>query len=217
MKIDKKIYENSLLQSIPALSKKYDKGLRGLESIIQENLCKSLKKSFVIEEQKSLTDLGGKNLWENIRTPQIDIFITKHSHALELKVVRMPNKKHAAINQRLYDIGQISSDYWRLKYAEKIKSAELGILLCGPLVWDFDGPKHVLREFHNRMFLDYMVSNMWGELKTELTPSSNKYKQRKCQVEAIKEMGFSKPFYDLPENWMIFTNDRFAYVSIPVE
>ncbi|MBF0231222.1 MAG: hypothetical protein HQK63_16785 [Desulfamplus sp.] len=42
-------------------------------------------------------------------------------------------------------------------------------------------------------------------------------KQRKYQIECIEEMGFKKPFFEKPTDWMIVAKDGYAYVSIPVK
>lgn len=221
MQIEKKYYKEALKNSINELEAICNKGeMRGLEAIIHKNLCSSFENEYECEKEKSLKYLGGNNIWKNDRIAKVDIAIKidqSNFHAIELKVVRMPNKKHASTNQCLYEIGQISSDYWRLKNAIKVKSGELGILLCGPLVKDLKTPIPILREFHNRMFLDYITSSTWGELKNELLSSSPMCKQRKYQIECIEEMGFTKPFIEKPTDWMIIAKDAYAYVSIPVK
>ncbi|HBU06766.1 MAG TPA: hypothetical protein DEB09_01655 [Candidatus Magasanikbacteria bacterium] len=216
--MNKKIYTEALSLSIRKLSKIIKSGhLRGLESIIQENLCTTLNKyNYNVVREKPLSELGGKNLWDNSGNPRIDI-VLDNNHAIELKVIRLPNKDHTSPNQRLYDIGQISSDYWRLKQAKAVTKAELGILLCGPLVMDLQTPTSIVREFHNRMFLDFTISKKYGELHKELKePSSSMYEQRKLQLIAIKEMGFDKPFIKLPNEWFVVVKEGFAYVSIPI-
>ncbi|MBF0412595.1 MAG: hypothetical protein HQK70_07785 [Desulfamplus sp.] len=119
MEIEEQYYKNALENSINELEAIYNKGkMRGLEAIIHKNICSSFGNKYKCEKQKSLVGLEGNNIWENAGITKVDIAIKidkSNFHAIELKVVRMPNKKHASTNQCLYDIGQISSDYWRLK------------------------------------------------------------------------------------------------------
>ena len=67
-------------------------------------------------------------------------------------MVRLPRLNATASNS-LYDIGQLSSDYWRLKYAKKLSGGELVVLLYGSLIDELRRPISILREFHNRMYI----------------------------------------------------------------
>ena len=68
-------------------------------------------------------------------------------------MVRVP-RIGAVPSNALYDIGQISSDYWRIQNAKLLNGGELCILIYGALIAELCKPSEVLREFQNRMFVD---------------------------------------------------------------
>jgi hypothetical protein len=213
------IYRDAVRGASSRLKKILSRGsLRGLEAIIQELLVVQLSKNgFSISEQALLEAYGGRNLWQNDGRPRIDVVIEGNSpHAIELKVVHLPDYKHSSANQRLWSIGQISADYWRIKAARKIASGELGILVVGDIIGIAGTPGRVLREFHNAMYLDYAASSSWGELRDQLKPSSELYKQRRIQVKALKEMGLTLPFQGQQKNWLSIVCGDYAYVRIPI-
>ena len=193
--------------------------LRGLEAIMQDSLCSELVDyGYRFSEQALLEAYGGRNLWENSGRPRVDILIdTGKLHAIELKVIQLPEYKHSSPKQRLWNLGQITSDYWRIKSAKNINTGELGILVVGELVGVAKTPKRVLAEFHNAMYLDFVVSSSWGELRDELDPKSGLYRQRKMQFRALKEMGFSQPFSITPEYWLSIVTEDQAYIRIPIK
>lgn len=215
----KHAYTKALNNSVIELDKIYNGGqMRGLEDIIHKNLsCILTENGYAIFNEMKLAELGGKNFWQDDGQPRVDIVIENNGYyGIELKVIRMPNKYHESNSQRLWDIGQISSDYWRIKNAKKIKSGELGILLCGPLVKDLESPLPIAREFHNRMFLDFMVSKTCGELTNKAMKKNGLLVQRKAQIEVIKKMGFDVPFCKLNPGWSVSVAKGYAYISIPI-
>ena len=217
MRIDEKIYKKALKKAEPELKKVLKKGLMGLEKIIRDTLFDNIKKSEGDLIEKSLKELGGERLWKE-KKPRVDIAIEENGyyHAVELKVVKLPNTKHTSPFQRFWDIGQLSSDYWSLKYAKKIKSAELGVLLVGEIPQIIKNETHLLRIFHDSMFIDYFVSLQKGCLSQEGIKKEKIKEQRIKQIKMIKEMGFDKPFERKQKNWKIIKYNDFAYISIPV-
>jgi hypothetical protein len=218
--LSKYTYTKALNNSVDELDRIYNRDqMRGLEDIIHKNLSHILTENgYAIINEMKLTELGGKNFWQDDGQPRVDIVIENNGYyGIELKVIRMPSKYHESNSQRLWDIGQISSDYWRIKNAKKIKSGELGILLCGPLVKDLESPLYIAREFHNRMFLDFMISKAWGELTNKTMKKNGMLVQRKAQIEVMKEMGFDVPFCKLNPEWSVSVVKGYAYISIPIK
>jgi len=168
-----------------------NQGARGLERIVRDALAQRL---IGCETERKLDSVGARQLW-NSSEGRIDI--VHGDHGIEAKVVRLPRHKATASNS-LYDVGQLSSDYWRLANAGGLVSAELVVLLYGPLVEDLPGPAAIYREFHNRMYVDYMTSRKYAELDISALPSltaddRQKTGERRRQIRAIKQMGFSEP------------------------
>ena len=219
MNLPASLYSLALHNVASRLGKIYSQGrLRGLEATIQEGLCRELDRAGIsLEQQVSLHDLGGKNLWEYSGVPRVDIVVGEtEKHAIELKVIELPNFAHAAPLQRLWHIGQLSSDYWRIKKATSIGTGELGVLALGSMVAAARTPDRTLRQFHDAMYLDYTVSLLYGELKNELRPSSPMYAQRRDQQKAIREMGLDIPFVEKQAKWMVAAFREFAYIKIPI-
>ena len=179
-------------------------GQKGAEPIVQECLAKLLGKESKLEVP--LEQISAKQAWDS-DSGRLDLLFKKHG--IELKVIQMPRIKNTASNA-LYDIGQISSDYWRLQNADNLNSGELVILLIGILVQAYDSPGQLLREFHNRMFVDFYTSMLHGELSEESILIS-----RSRQISSIYQMGFDKPYSNALGKKLVL-HDDLALVSIPV-
>lgn len=178
---------------------------KGIEKSVQLALLNVLG-----EEARSeipLQDIGTEQVWAGTQG-RLDVLIG--THGFELKVIRLP-RLDAVPSKALYDIGQLSGDYWRIKNAKKLTSGELVVLLHGSLVNDLEKPTAILREFHNRMFVDYKTSLKFGELAEE---KNNPNRVR--QIDAIRSMGFDKPYCD-KGNRKIVTFNGLALVSITVQ
>lgn len=192
-------YNAALSTSISALR---DSPPQGMERIIQIAIARQIPEARL---EVPLKEVGIKQAWgeENGR-----VDIVTGMHGIELKVVRMPRLR-ATPSTALYDIGQLSSDYWRLSAAKRLMSGELIVLLYGALVRELRSKNAIYREFHNRMYVDYITSVSFGELKSQSSEL-----RRKRQVAAIKAMGFDKPCAHRQHK--VFTSDEFAMVSIDV-
>jgi hypothetical protein len=179
----------------------------GMEAIIRDSVKDALPGAIT---EVPLRQIGAERL-EQERRGRVDILSA--DHAIELKVIRMPRLK-ATPGNALYDVGQLSWDYWTLREAKKISSAELIILLYGELISALSRPsprpKAVYREFHNRMFVDFTSSLLDGELKKEQGMSN-----RRKQIDAIKAMGFDKPCDKVSRP--VVVHGAFALVSIEVD
>jgi len=179
-------------------------GQKGVEPIVQKCLAKLLGNESKLEVP--LVKIGAKTAWDS-DSGRLDLLHNKHG--IELKVIQIPRVKTTASNA-LYDIGQISSDYWRLQNAQELNSGELVILLIGVLIKAYESPGQVLREFHNRMFVDFSTSMFHGELAEESTLTN-----RSRQIGSIYQMGFDKP-YSNPLGKKLVLHDGLGLVSIPV-
>ena len=178
-------------------------GASGLEAIVQDSILSILSGA---KKEVPLSDIGALTPWDSTGG-RIDIVADKHG--IEIKVIEFPHVGLTPSNS-LYDIGQISSDYWRIKNAEHLDSGELILLLRGPLVSILKKPSKIGREFHNRMFLDFKTSLYHGELSRQ---KNNIVRQR--QISAIKEMGFDFPAGS-KINKKVFVEQRYAIISVPV-
>lgn len=141
------------------------------------------------------------------------IDIVAAGHGIEFKTVRLP-RLEASVAQALYDLGPLSLDYARLENAGKLTSGELLILLHGPLAADLAGNVSLLREFHNRLFVDFRTSRKFGQLKK---PHDRKWREQ--QIEVIKSMGLDQPFLKDATKMKLYRlefDSPLALVSIPV-
>ena len=180
----------------------------GFEAEIQKHLAAAI--GDLARTEVPLSEIGACQVWGD-NNGRLDIL---HSdYGIELKVVRIP-RIGAVPSKALYDIGQLSSDYWRIKNAHKLKGGELCILLYGCLVSELSELSNdtaILREFHNRLFVDFSTSLQYGELKHQ-----SKSEQRKKQIAVIKEMGFHAP-YNEKMGKKIVVDEEFALIIVPVE
>ena len=186
--MSKKIDFKRVLISIQNDLNEFDKKgiLKGMEALLQKAVHKSIPGS---RREVDLKEMGAVAVNDGIRG-KIDI--VSDTHGIELKVIEFPRIKNVTLP--LYDIGQISGDYWRLKNAGMLKSFEIIILLHGDLVKILKTPKQIHREFHNRMFVDYSTA-MEAKDSKGFTNVNSKYLQtRKRQLKIIKELEFNIPF-----------------------
>lgn len=179
---------------------------KGFESVIQKHLVDAI--GTFAKTEVSLKRIGACQACGS-ENGRLDIRLG--DYGIELKVVRIPRFGAVASNA-LYDIGQLSSDYWRIKNAQKLRGGELCILLYGCLIAELSNPTAILREFHNRMFIDFSTSMHFGELLKEQKTSD----QRQKQIDAIKEMGFHAP-YNEKMGKKIVVDEEFALIVIPVK
>lgn len=79
------------------------------------------------------------------------------------------------------------------------------------------GRGSIYREFHNRMYVDYTTSCLFGELHPDHVANGAAWKQgmRPLQHRAIKKMGFHKPCSDA-QQYTVVTDADLALISIPV-
>ncbi|MCI5127184.1 MAG: hypothetical protein D3907_01510 [Candidatus Electrothrix sp. AUS3] len=197
-----KVYEDTLLKAKEELRSL--KSPNGFEYVVQKHLAAVIGNP--AKREVPLSKIGAIQAWGGEKG-RLDILY--RNYGIELKVVRVP-RIGAVPSNALYDIGQLSSDYWRIHNA-KLEGGELCVLLYGCLVTELNKPSAILREFHNRMFLDFYTSLKYGELKTQ-----SKSEQRIRQIGAIKEMGFDTPYLNKAGKKSV-VNDEFALIIIPVK
>ena len=175
----------------------------GLERILQEEMAVALPAA---RREVRLAAVSAETIFG---TSAGSIDLVHKQHGIEVKVVQFPRAK-AVPSNALYDIGQLSSDYWRLAHAKTLTSGELLVLLCGPLVASLAKATAICREFHNRMYVDYQTSAMFGELSVE-----SDIPHRKRQVSAIQRMGLNVPAND-GRRFKTVVSSEFALLSVPV-
>lgn len=197
------VYEDALLKAKEELRSL--KSPNGFEDVVQKHLTAVIGNP--AKREVPLSQIGAIQAWGDEKG-RLDILYC--NYGIELKVVRVP-RIGAVPSNALYDIGQLSSDYWRIQNAKQLEGGELCVLLYGCLVTELNKPSAILREFHNRMFLDFYTSLKYGELKTQ-----SKSEQRIRQIGAIKEMGFDTPYLDKAGKKSV-VNDEFALIIIPVK
>ena len=187
---------------------------RGMEKVYHTALMEVLENSPKFNEirrEVPLEDIGGRVVDDRSRG-RVDIVIegkNSNVHAIELKIVRLPREKHLSPNQSLYDIGQITGDFLRLKGAKKLTSFDCAIILHGVLLSVYGTPKSLLREFHNRMFVDFKTSEMGRELKVEKS-----HPLRKKQKRLIKQLGLDRPFTQLTDSMSAQTSGKLGLITI---
>lgn len=203
-------YREALKKCAPELE--IHVGAKGLEGIIHKALLAQLDDPSKRKEVR-LSSVGGR-LARSEGDGRVDIVCAEHG--IELKAVRLPRLKVSTFYS-LYDLGQLSSDYWRLRGATGLRSGELIVLLYGPLVADLPNEAAVYREFHNRMYIDFATSRMFGELSPAWLAKEPIQTQllRKRQTQAIKQIGFHKPCETAARRTV--REGNFALVSIDVK
>jgi len=202
------MFKNSVYEEALSNTKKELRNLNspnGFEAVIQKHLAAALGN--LAKREVPLSKIGACQAWGD-KKGRLDILYS--DYGIELKVIQIP-RIGAVPSNALYDVGQLSSDYWRIQNANKLKGGELCILLYGPLVSELRKPPAILREFHNRMFVDFSTSLQYGELNHQ-----SKSEQRKKQIDAIKEIGFHRP-YNKKAGKKIVVDDEYALIVIPVK
>ena len=184
-----------------------------MEKVVQEAYRAVLEENdFTVETEVPLSTVGAKRPNDSANG-RIDI--VSSDYGIELKVVSIPRSK-ARRTAYLWDIGQISFDHWTIRNAKKLSDGELGILLYGPFVTSLESSTEILREFHNKMFVDYKTSSEFGELKRDLEIGDPEMKRcRKRQISSIEEMKMDLP-YSGKNGCKIFVHKSMALVVIPV-
>ena len=188
---------------------------RGMEKVYHAALLEVLEsnpKFNKVRREVPLECIGGQVVDDRSRG-RVDIVIegkNSNVHAIELKIVQLPREKNLSPNQSLYDIGQITGDFLRLKGAEKLTSFDCVIILHGVLLSVYGTRKPLLREFHNRMFVDFKTSEMGGELKTK-----KNHPLRKKQKRLIKQLSLDEPFTPSTKSMHARTVGKLGLITIP--
>ena len=196
------------------LKKSKERQYRGMEKVYHMALIEVLEnnpKFIEIRHEAPLEEIGGRIVDDTSRG-RVDIVIegkNSNVHAIELKVVQLPREKNLSPMQSLYDIGQITRDFLRLKQAKKLTSFDCVIVLHGGLLSVYETPKALLREFHNRMFVDFKTSEMAGELKTEKS-----HPLRKKQRRLIKQLSLDQPFTQSTKSMRALTSKNLGLITI---
>lgn len=131
---------------------------RGTEARFQSKVVRHLPKNLKQGIQSNVRGEGLKilNLVGGRSRVLLD-FVINCDHVFELKVVRMPQKISTSSKGSLYDVGQIITDIDRA-YQANVKSINALVLLYGPLVEDLASSNSIIREFHDRCYLDISKS-----------------------------------------------------------
>jgi hypothetical protein len=135
--------------------------------------------------------VGAKSVWDESAAGHIDCLlrIKQTRIGIEHKVIRLPRKRSIHPSGSLYDLGQITADYIRLRDAAGLSGGFCLLIVHGPLVRDSQSSMAVHRHLHNMLFIDYCVSAHSGELADKAVS----YRRR--QVEAIFELGINQPYF----------------------
>ena len=209
MRISPQTYAAVLQRCEPKLRGR--NGSAGTENIVRDALAAALKGSAT---EVSLASVGGTPP-DSAARARIDI--VDDAHGIELKVIRLPRVKDCSPSRCLYDLGQLANDYLKLASARNLASGELVVLLHGPLVAEYDRTS-LLREFHNRMFVDYTTARQLGELRPEVIAQEPVWKQRmrKLQLRVIRRLGLDAPFGVTAGFANVVKKGDLALVGIPV-
>ena len=194
-------YRQALAECVANLDS--SKSPRGMEGLIQLSISKALPGSRM---EVPLSEIGAVSVNGNA-SGRIDI--VHETHGIELKVVRMPRIGSSGSNA-LYDVGQLTADYWRLWKAKGLTSGELLILVYGPLIPELKTVAPICRELHNRLYVDFQTSKQFFELREQCREEG-----RIRQISAAKEMGVNRPCRK--PIWKAHVIGKFALVSVPVD
>ena len=187
---------------------------RGMEDVNHTALIEVLennRKFNRVMREVPLEDIDGRVVDDRSRG-RVDIVIegtNSNVHAIELKVVQLPREKNLRPMRSLYDIGQITGDFLRLKGAKTLTSFDCVICLHGGLLSVYGTSKALLREFHNRMFVDFKTSEIAGQLKTERS-----HPLRKKQYRLIKQLGLDQPFTQSTGLMRAVTSEKLGLITI---
>ena len=186
---------------------------RGMEAVYGNTLMQVLRENpkFEIKPEEPIKKFGGQAVGGRSRG-RVDIVIedkNSNVHAIEIKIVQLPREKNLGPRQCLYDIGQITRDFVKLNEAKEVISFDCIIVLHGAFVSERSTSKALLREFHNRMFVDFKTSEVAGELKAE-----QKDPFRKKQKRLIKQLGLDQPFTQSTDSVRALTSERLGLITI---
>lgn len=181
-------------------------GARGMEQVIQRSILNQLP---VARQEVPLHEVGAIR-FDGENTGWMDIVAGEApgQHGIELKVVRLPRLR-AVPSNALYDVGQLTADYWRISNATELHSGELLILLYGPMVPDLQSGAAICRELHNRLYVDFQTSLQFAELREQRGLDG-----RVRQMAVAEVMGVDRPCER--STWTSYVNGNYALVSIPV-
>ena len=187
---------------------------QGMERVYRDTLIEVLKENQNFSEVRRevpLENIGGEAL-AGVGAGYVDIVVKDNNsnvHGIELKIVQLPRERHLAPMQCLFDIGQITWDFLRLKGAKKLTSFDCVIVLHGGFLSVRRTRHTLLREFHNRMFVDFKTSLTAGELKVQKDDPV-----RKKQVQLIKQLGLDQPFTEKTDSMLARTGKRLGLIRI---
>ena len=209
-------YRSALQVCESDLTKRSTEGrYRGMERVYQVALMEMLRNSRRFEKvtcEVPLEKIGGQVV-DDRRHGRVDIVVedkNSNVHAIEIKLVQLPRKTNLTSMRCLFDIGQITGDFLRLEGAKGRTSFDCVIVLHGVLLSVYGTPKKLLREFHNRMFVDFKTSEMAGELRSERC-----LQLRKEQTRLIKQLGLDQPFTQFTGSMHARTANKLGVITIP--
>lgn len=181
-------------------------GARGMERVIQRSILNELP---VARQEVPLHDVGAIR-FDGEDTGRMDIVVGRNpgQHGVEIKVVRLPRLRAVPANA-LYDVGQLTADYWRISNATELRSGELLILLYGPMVLDLKSGAAICRELHNRLYVDFQTSLQFAELREQ-----GGLDGRVRQMAVAEVMGIDRPCER--STWTSYVKGNYALVSVPV-
>lgn len=177
------------------LSNRLSEKPAGCEAIFRDALVEVCAEKYSdVRREVPLKDIGATRVWD--RRPaspsnrtKVDIYIPSKAYAAEIKVVQLPRLKRTAVNDALWDLGQVTADYWTLSTASQLEAAHCVILLHGALVGNGFSRPFVERTFHNQMYLDFQMSTLWGQLKRE-----GREVRRRKQISVVQHLGWDHPY-----------------------
>ncbi|MCY4231589.1 MAG: hypothetical protein OXF26_12105 [Alphaproteobacteria bacterium] len=188
---------------------------RGMEKVYQEALVEVLEKNRRKVRREVLLDKICGQVVDDRSRGYVDIVVedkNSNVHGIEIKLVQLPreDKYKLGPSQSLYDIGQITGDFLRLEGARRLTSFDCVIVLHGALLSVYGTSRSLLREFHNRMFVDFETSKIAGELKTQ-----KNLPLRMEQERLIKQLGLDQPFTPSTKSMHAQTVKNLGLITIP--
>ncbi|WP_374032881.1 hypothetical protein [Bdellovibrio bacteriovorus] len=160
---------------------------RGTEKILQDSFLNEISPKFVVKINVNGKEYKVSNLTAERKLALLDA-VVDNKHVIEFKVVRLPRLIRLSANDALYDLGQILSDIARSHQSKAFASVTSYILLHGGLIADMPSERHIERELHNRLYIDFQTSLLYGEFGRESTTA------RKIQIRMAKELNLHLPY-----------------------
>src|SRR5690554_2956865 len=122
-------------------------GARGMERVIQRSILSKLP---VARQEVPLHDVGAIR-FDGEDTGRMDIVVGRNpgQHGVEIKVVRLPRLRAVPANA-WDDVGQLTTDYYRISNATELRSGELLILLYGRMLLDCQNKTAISQEHQHR-------------------------------------------------------------------